>query len=409
MRSRTIKEGSVGLMIIASIVLFGGLALWIRGFKFGNKSYTIVADFPDVNGIRLGDGVRYRGLRVGQIEEIKPNPNGVDVVIAIDSVDLLIPNGSTIKARSAGLIGETFIDIVPNADLSPQSKNLTPVGNKCNSDKIICNNARIQGERAITLDDILPFTYRFSKSYGEPEFVEKVNQTLQNSALAAQEIANLSRNSSILVKELQEEVNSISTITKTLDDVAKNTSDELIVTAQTYQETAKQINQLTNSVESLIAQNKTNLTTTLTSIGTTSDRLQNLVTKLDKTIDTADTEQLAANLESLTANAAVASENLKNVSESFGDRESLVSLQQTLDSARVTFDNAQKITSDLESMTGDPAFLENFRTLVNGLSNLVSTTEQLEQQVKTTQAIEPIRNALSNNALSNSSMEEKNK
>lgn len=399
MRSRTLKEGSVGLMIIASILLFGGLALWIRGFKFGQKSYTVIADFPDVNGIGLGDGVRYRGLRIGQIEEIKPSANGVDVVIAIESSELLIPSGSTIKARSAGLIGETYIDIVPNSDLSVQSKNLSPLGNKCDSDKIICDNTRIQGEKAITLDDILPFTYRFSKSYGEPEFVAKVDQTVQNAALAAQEIANLSRNSSILVKELQSEVENISTITNTLNNVANNTSSELIATAQTYQETAKQINQLTNSVESLIAQNKTNLTTTLTSIGTTSDRLQSLVAKLDKTVDTADTEKLAANLESLTANAAVASENLKNVSESFGNQESLVSLQQTLDSARVTFDNAQKITADLESMTGDPAFLENFRTLVDGLSNLVSTTEQLEQQVKTTQAIEPMQNALSETSL----------
>ena len=395
MRSRTIKEGSVGLMLVGGIVLFGALALWIRGFKFGDKSYTITADFPDVNGMRSGDGVRYRGLKVGQIEEISPRANGVDVIISIDSADLLIPAGSTIKARSSGLIGETFIDIVPESDLSAESKNLTPVGDKCDPAEILCNDSRIQGERAITLDDILPYTYRFSKAYGEPEFVEKIDQTVQNSAIAAKEIANLSRNSSILVQELREEVDSISTITKTLDDVAKDTSSELITTAQTYQETAKQISKLTQSVESLIAQNKTSLTTTLDSIGTTSDRLQSLVTKIDKTVDTADTEKLAANLQALTNNAAAASENLKNISEGFGNQESVVSLQQTLDSARVTFDNAQKITSDLELITGDPAFLENFRTLVDGLSNLVSTTEQLEQQVQTGQAIKPMQEALS--------------
>ena len=395
MRSRTFKEGSVGLIIVGGIALFGALALWIRGFKFGEESYTIVADFPDVNGMRLGDGVRYRGLRVGQIEEISPRANGVDVVISIDSEDLLIPGNSTIKARNSGLIGETFIDIVPKSNLSAQSKNLSPIGDKCDPAEIICDNARIQGEQAITLDDILPYTYRFSKAYGEPEFVAKVDQTVQNSALAAREIANLSRNSSILVQELQKEVNSISTITQTLDDVAKNTSTELIATAQTYQETAKQINQLTQSVDSLIAQNKTNLTTTLNSIGTTSDRLQDLVTKIDKTVDTADTQKLAANLETLTNNAAVASENLKNISEGFGNQESVVSLQQTLDSARVTFDNAQKITSDLESITGDPAFLENFRTLVDGLSNLVSTTEQLDRQFETTKKIQPMQKALS--------------
>ena len=395
MRSRTLKEGSVGLMIVGSVVLFGALALWIRGFKFGEKSYTIVADFPDVNGMRLGDGVRYRGLRVGQIEEISPRANGVDVVISIDSADLLIPGDSTIKARSSGLIGETFIDIVPESSLSAASKKLTPVGGECDPKEIICNEARIQGERAITLDDILPYSYRFTQSYSDPKFVAKIDATVANAALAAKEIANLSQNSSTLVQELRKEVDSISTITRTLDNVAKDTSSELITTAQTYQETAKQISNLTQSVESLIAQNKTNLTTTLDSIGTTSDRLQTLVTKIDKTVDTADTEKLAANLQALTTNAAVASENLKNISEGFGNQESVVSLQQTLDSARVTFDNAQKITSDLETITGDPAFLENFRTLVDGLSNLVSTTEQLEQQVQTGQAIKPVQEALS--------------
>jgi len=384
MRSRTLKEGSVGLMIVGGIVLFSALALWIRGFKFGEKSYTVVADFPDVNG-----------LRVGKIEEISPRANGVDVVISIDSADLLIPGDSTIKARSSGLIGETFIDIVPESNLSPKEKDLTPIGDKCNPKEIICDQARIQGERAITLDDILPYSYRFTQSYSDPEFVAKIDATVANAALAAQEIANLSRNSSTLVAELRQEIDSISTITQTLDNVAKDTSSELITTAQTYQETAKQISNLTRSVESLIAQNKTNLTTTLDSIGTTSDRLQTLVTKIDKTVDTADTEKLAANLQALTTNAAVASENLKNISEGFGNQESVVSLQQTLDSARVTFDNAQKITSDLETITGDPAFLENFRTLVDGLSNLVSTTEQLEQQVQTGQAIKPVQEALS--------------
>ena len=395
MRSRTIKEGSVGLMIIGSIILFGAIALWLRNFKFGTQSYNIVAEFPDVNGIRVGDGVRYRGLRVGQIESIDPGINGVDVVISLDSEELLIPSGSTIKARSSGLIGETFVDIVPQSNLSADSKDLSPIGEECNPEKIICNDTRIQGERAITLDDILPFTYRFSKSYGEPEFVAKVDATIQNSALAAQEIASLSRSTSNLVKELQQEVENISTVTKTVTDVANNTSNELIATAQTYQQTAKEINQLTNSVETLIAQNETELDTTLNSIAATSDRLQNLVVKIDKTVDTTDTEQLAANLETLTSNAAVASENLKNVSESFGDKESLVSLQQTLDSARVTFDNAQKITADLESITGDPTFLENFRILVDGLSNLVSSTEQLEQQIQTSQTIKPMPEALS--------------
>lgn len=377
MRSRTLREGSVGLLIILGILLFGGLALWIRGFTFGKTSYQIIADFSDVNGIKIGDGVRYRGLQVGRVEDIQPSTNGVDVVIEIDSGDLLIPRDVTLMATSSGLIGNTFIDIIPESSLTANVANMNPTGSNCDSQQIICDNARLKGEKAITLDDLLPYTYRFSKAYGEPEFVAKVNSTVENAGIAASEVANLTKNTTALVNDLQKEV--------------RKTSQELVSTAETFQTTAKQVNRLTNNVEQLIAQNESNLTTTLASISTTSDRLETLVVKIDQTVDAADTKKLANNLNELTTNAAVASNNLKNITESFGSDQGVVSLQQTLDSARVTFDNAQKITSDLESLTGDPAFLKNVRDLVNGLGNLVSSTEQLEQQIQTSQGIKSLQ------------------
>ncbi|NJL53257.1 MAG: MCE family protein [Hydrococcus sp. SU_1_0] len=193
MRSRTLREGSVGLLIILGVLLFGGLTLWIRGFTVGKQSYQINADFPDVNGIKIGDGVRYRGLQVGRVKDIQPKTNGVDVGIEIDSTDFLIPRDATIVARSAGLIGDTFIDIVPESSLPDQANNLSPIGDHCNSSQILCDQARLQGEKGITLDDLLPYTYRFSKAYGEPEFVAKVDATVANAGDAAAEVANLSK------------------------------------------------------------------------------------------------------------------------------------------------------------------------------------------------------------------------
>ncbi|MEO1005649.1 MAG: MlaD family protein, partial [Cyanobacteria bacterium J06638_38] len=324
MRSRTLREGSVGLLIIFGFLVFGGLALWIKGIKFGDQSYKIIADFPDVNGIQLGDGVRYRGLQVGRVTNIQPGTNGVDVVLEIDSAELLIPQDAVPKARSAGLVGETFVEIIPQSDLPAAAASLNPVGSNCDSQQIICNNDRLQGEKGITLDDLLPFTYRFSKAYGEPEFVDKIDTTFANAGVAAAEITDLTKNTSALVEDLQQEVN--------------NTSGELVATAKAFQTTASQINRLTNNVEQLIAQNESSLNDTLTSINSTSDRLQTLVTKLDKTVDDANVEQLANNLNELTTNATVASKNLKDITENFGNDQSLANLQKTLDSARVTFD-----------------------------------------------------------------------
>jgi hypothetical protein len=91
---------------------------------------------------------------------------------------------------------------------------------------------------------------------------------------------------------------------------------------------------------------------------------------------------LLGNLETLSTNAATASANLRDISTALNSPTNVLVLQQTLDSARATFENAQKITADLDELTGDPAFRNNVKQLVNGLGNLVSSTEQLQQQVQ---------------------------
>lgn len=403
MRSRTVREGSVGLLAIFGIALFGAVALWLKGIRFGESTYEIIADFSDVNGIQIGDPVRYRGLRVGKISQIQPGTNGVDVAMEISSSKLLIPRDVSVKASSSGLIGETFIDIIPESQLPSDTLGMNPVSKNCDIDQILCNNTRLEGEKGITLDDLMPLTYRFSKLYGDPEFFAQIEGTVKNASVAAAEVASLSRNTSSLVSELKQEVATISSVSKNLNNIADDASSELITTAKKYQETAEQVNQLTTTVNELVTQNKTSLVDTLDNISTTSDRLQALVVKIDKSVAATDTDKLITNLETLTANAATASKNLNDISANFNNPDNLVSVQQTLDSARVTFANAQKITSDLEAITGDPAFLENVKVLVNGLSNLVSSTEQLEQQVQTSQVIKPVQKALSDSINSNQS------
>lgn len=101
--------------------------------------------------------------------------------------------------------------------------------------------------------------------------------------------------------------------------------------------------------------------------------------------------ELLQNLEALSANAAQASANLRDVTKGLNDPNNVLVLQKTLDSARVTFENTQKITSDLDELTGDPKFRENLRQLVNGLSGLVSSTQQMQQDVKVANTLDSLR------------------
>ena len=387
LRSRTIREGSVGLLALVGIVLFGSAVLWLRGINFRARSYEIIGEFPNVNGIQVGDSVRYRGLKVGRILEIQPASNGVDVIMEIFSDDLLIPKEASLQASSSGLIGETFIDILPQTELADRASNMNPLSRDCDPETIICDSDRLQGQPGITLDDLLPLTFQMTTLYSDPRFFENVNAAVKNTALAAEEATELGQEMAQLLGSVERELKTFSSAAESITNLANNSSGQIAATAEKYQVTADQLNQLTANLNTLLEQNQDNLVATLDSIKNTSDRLYSLTVQLDQTLASTDTQKLAKDLETLTANVAEASANLKDISTAFNNPNNLVTLQQTLDSARATFANTQKITADLDEITGDPEFRNSVRDLVEGLSSLVSSTQELEKQIETTQFV----------------------
>jgi len=64
--TRTVREGSVGLLLLLGLGLFLGVVLWLRGLTIGKRSYNAIIEFVRVNGMQERM-VRYRGVNVGNI------------------------------------------------------------------------------------------------------------------------------------------------------------------------------------------------------------------------------------------------------------------------------------------------------------------------------------------------------
>jgi phospholipid/cholesterol/gamma-HCH transport system substrate-binding protein len=97
----------------------------------------------------------------------------------------------------------------------------------------------------------------------------------------------------------------------------------------------------------------------------------------------------SANLEDLSTDAAAAMADIRAITSAANTPENLVMLQQTLESARNVFFSAQKVLADVDELTGDPTFRNNIRNLINGLSTLVSLTDDLSNQSRLAQALTP--------------------
>lgn len=377
MRSRMIREGSVGLLILLGVGMFTGLILWLRGVNLGARSYKFYVEFSNIAGIQVGTPVRYRGALVGKVTKTQPGTNGVAIEIEISPADLVIPKNVKIEPSQAGVLAGAAVDITPVQQLTAVTT--SPLDTNCNAAVIICQNDRLTGQVGASIDELFRASIRVANAYSDPKLLANVNAVMQNGADAAAEIARLSREFGTVAQEF-----------KGVATVAKEQLASVSDSSRAFNQTAAKLGLTADQVNDLLATNRATLVGTLNNINLITADLRSTVNGLAPVVDRVGQGELLKNLETLSANAAQASADFRDLSQSLNNPSNLMTLQQTLDSARATFDNVQKITTDLDELTGDPKFRDNLRNLVNGLSNLVSSTQQLQQQAQLAQTLAPL-------------------
>jgi phospholipid/cholesterol/gamma-HCH transport system substrate-binding protein len=390
--------------------VFGMIILWLTRFTAAASSYKAFVEFANAGGMQKGAIVRFRGVKVGNIAAIRPGPNNVEVEIEIANPNLIIPRDVKVEANQSGLISESIIDITPKSPLPSGVDVSKPLDRDCDPSLIVCNGSRLKGQIGISLDELIRSSTVFANLYTQPQIYDNLNNTLANASKAAAQVVVLSRDLSNLTKTTQKQLSGLSTATISVANAADQisastakTSNQFSNTANTFSATAKdlsltanQASQLIKNLDTLLTSNRSSLVGTLNNITATTTELRTTVSSLSPTLNRLTQGELIQNLETLSANAAQASANLRDASQALNNPNNLLVLQQTLDSARVTFENAQKITSDLDELTGDPTFRENVRQLVNGLGQLLSSTQQMEQQIEVASTLNAVKTAVKN-------------
>lgn len=106
----------VGILALTAIIILLFTVLWVKGKAISNAE-RITVTFKDVNGMRAGSGVQMMGVRIGQVEEIKPVINAaqsnVKVKFVITEPNITIPKASELSIQQSGIIGEQFLEITP--------------------------------------------------------------------------------------------------------------------------------------------------------------------------------------------------------------------------------------------------------------------------------------------------------
>ena len=150
----------LGLFVFFGFICVGSLIVWKSDIRIRQTSIRLTGEFQHIGGLKKGTDVRYRGYKVGVVEDIIPYATYIDVLFFVHQT-YRVPMGSTCKIMFDGLVGQNYLGIQPNlhekqymsegdrmiGNLSSDLANFLDLGSKglLQVDKILASINRIIG------------------------------------------------------------------------------------------------------------------------------------------------------------------------------------------------------------------------------------------------------------------------
>lgn len=117
------RRTKVQLLIFVVITLVGVSYVGARYAKldrvFVDRSYTVVAHYPESGGIFVGGEVTYRGVSIGRVSDLELTDEGVDVHLEIENEWDRIPADTKALVGNRSAVGEQYVELQPNVEDGP--------------------------------------------------------------------------------------------------------------------------------------------------------------------------------------------------------------------------------------------------------------------------------------------------
>jgi phospholipid/cholesterol/gamma-HCH transport system substrate-binding protein len=119
MKNRTI-EFLVGCFVLLGLVAVLYLAIQVGSARFfGGDSYTLEARFSSASGVNAGSRVEIAGVRIGTVKQVVLSENYYAIVTLDLPNHIQLDDDTIASVKTAGLIGDRFIDLSPGGSGFP--------------------------------------------------------------------------------------------------------------------------------------------------------------------------------------------------------------------------------------------------------------------------------------------------
>jgi len=271
MRDSRINYLLVGTFVIAMLVLAAVTIATLQGFGGATDSYYTV--FPEVAGLKPGTRVLYQGYAIGHVDGIRPVRDGADQLFRVDlSVEegWKIPSDSRV-VLSAPLLAAATLDIRHGdspTTLAPGSE----IPSQPLADIFRALSGLAGSVTTVMDDEVQPILANLSDRV--PAIVANVESFSERLEAAARR-----------VNEIVDEEN-VAAVDQIFDD-AEITSGNLAALSGELRDTRRELDQLLEHVDALVADNRENVDASLADLRYSLDAIAREVDALTRNLASA--------------------------------------------------------------------------------------------------------------------------
>jgi len=214
MKKTNVQKFNLGLFIVISTLLLIS-AIYYIGSKqnvFG-KTFKLSSVFNNVNGLELGNNVRYSGINVGTVKNITMTNDTticVDMVIE-EKILKFIKKNAIATIGTDGLVGSMIINIIPNKGSSSiiQSGDTIVSYSKISTNQMLSTLNKTNENAAMLTVDLLKITSVINEGKGTLGLL--LNDSIMASDLkqSIENIKTISLNASKTINDLNTIISSV--------------------------------------------------------------------------------------------------------------------------------------------------------------------------------------------------------
>lgn len=114
--SENVAETLVGALVLATAIGFVVYTAQGTDVAVGRGEYEVIASFRKADGLSIGGDVRISGVKVGAVTALSLNPQSYNAEVSMSlRDDVEIPDDSSARIATEGLLGGSYVSIEPGA------------------------------------------------------------------------------------------------------------------------------------------------------------------------------------------------------------------------------------------------------------------------------------------------------